>query len=119
MTNTTYTLTDDQIDMIPADIMLRIFGGRDDLRERSHAHGCDASAEATWTDAEGKEWTIRAYGRILGTRLLMWTRTDEAGVDDIMLLEYTDANDDVREYAERIAGDLDCILGVDSPHDLM
>lgn len=98
---TTYTITADAADLIPSDLLVQVLGL--DLAACSHDGGSDASYTATWTDAAGHAWDLPVYGLSVGTRILLWSRTDEAGVADVTAQELTDADADVREYAKALA----------------
>lgn len=100
----TYTLTEDQIDMLPEDVLLAVYPVTHESRGDA-----DASFTAEWREAiEDRLWELPTHGKIYGTRIVLWTHTDEAGVADVAVRDLTDAADDVREYAREIAAGLDC-----------
>jgi hypothetical protein len=96
----TYTIAD--LDLIPADLLVRALGLDWD---RSHG-GSDASYTATWRDRAGHVWDLHVYGCIVGTRLVLWSRTDEADVADVTVRYLVDIVDDIRAYAEELAEEL-------------
>jgi len=101
----TYTITDARLDLIPADLLVPVLGL--DLASLSHDGGADASHTETYLDAAGQSWDLPVYGLVVGTRILMWSRTDEAGVDDVTVEDVTEATDDVQDYAVALATKLD------------
>ena len=75
----------------------------------SEIRRADASAEAVWTDAAGQEWIINGHAMDLGNaRVLIWTTTDEAGVDDVAVIDndYETLEEVAEAAAEEIAGNL-------------
>lgn len=103
------TLTADDLDALPGDVLIRIVGGEAALAEHSNGMRCDASHTAHWRDAVGKRWELPTYLLVVGTRAILWTCTDEAGVADVYVTDAEDPADldaQVREYAEDIAGNL-------------
>jgi len=102
---TIYTITAARVDLIPADLLVPVLGL--DLDRLSHDSGADASHTETYLDAAGQSWDLPVYGLVVGTRILMWSRTDEAGVADVTVQDVTEATDDVQDYAVALATKLD------------
>jgi hypothetical protein len=76
-----------------------------DLREA--APRADASAVVEWRDAGGKIWRLPGYALRVAGRVVLWTLTDEAGVQDIMVSEEADDLDaKIAEYVVEIASSL-------------
>lgn len=105
---TTLTLTSDQIDTLDESLLLSLIG---DLSERSHDTGCDASYCASFRDAAGATWNLPTYLLRVGTRAIMWTHCDGAGVADVSVVDtyddQADMNDQVRQYSMELAAGLD------------
>lgn len=98
----TYTLNDDQIDMLDEDTLLAVYPVDYDSRRSA-----DASFTARWLESsEQRVWNLPTYGRVYGTRIVLWTHTDEAGVADVTVRELVDAHEDVEAYAGEIAAGL-------------
>jgi len=103
---TIYTITAARVDLIPADLLVPVLGL--DLASLSHDGGADASHTETYLDAAGQSWDLPVYGLVVGTRILMWSRTDEAGVDDVTVEDATEsAAEYVQGYAVALATKLD------------
>ena len=105
MDTRTYTITTDAADLIPADLLIDVLSL--DLSARCHDGGSDASHTATFIDRAGKSWDLPVYGLVIGTRIVLWSCADGAGVDDITIADLTSAEDDTREYAELLAAGLE------------
>ena len=76
-----------------------------------------ASHTAHWIDSEGKCWELPTHCMVCGQTVILWTNTDEAGVDDVDTMDYdeTDDLDDlVRGYSEEIASGLGTLADVSS-----
>lgn len=103
----TANLNADSLDRIPEENLLEVLGI--DL----HDIQADESHTAEWIESsENKTWELPTYGLVIGSRVVMWTHTDEAGIDDVTIVDAEcisvdddtiDVADQVREYAEEIA----------------
>jgi len=101
----TLTLTDKQLDMIDALTLIRIVSSI--LHPATNVADPDGTGEATWNDSDGSEWTVRGHYWLVGSRYVRWTDTDEAGIDDIEIVddhEYESDDDAATAYAAEIAG---------------
>ncbi len=97
----TITLTAEQVDQLSADHLLRVVGSLRDLTP-DHSHNIE------WADDQGQVWMLRTHGVCVGAaRIIVWTDTDEAGINDVDVLECElDADNQVYEYGREIADDL-------------
>lgn len=75
----------------------------DALPELSTTQQADASYEAEWVDCNQKTWALPCYLVKLGSRVVMWSNTDEAGIDDETV---ADAEDDLGEQVKAFALEL-------------
>jgi len=107
----TLTLNADQIDLLPAELLLQLLGGKAGLAARSHDLGCTASHTAEWRDAGGKAWLLPCYLLRVASRAVLWSDTDEAGVDDVSVVDTYEDPDDLRLQVEEWATELARILG--------
>lgn len=93
-------LNADQMDELDEVTLLGYLG---DLREYSNDNA-DASWIAQYLDAAQAIWDLPCYLIQAGTRAVMWSDTDEAGVADIEIVEAEeDLDTQIREHAEGIA----------------
>jgi hypothetical protein len=94
------TLTAAQIDALDEALLLSLV----DYRNARP----DASYTAQWLEpSEGKIWDLPCYLLEVGTRVIMWSRTDEAGIEDVIVTDAEqDAAEQVEDYANQIAGGL-------------
>lgn len=109
MSKTTLTFTDAQLDRIDADLLMEVL--RPTLGTALCPGEHDGSGAADWRDAAGQSWTIRTYIRSIGGRWIAWTATEEAGVDDVAILDCLDGDEEdeaAQSYADEIAAGLDC-----------
>lgn len=76
----------------------------------------DESHVAVWQDCITGTWELPTHGLIVGDRVVLWTLTDEAGVNDVSVVEADgdDISEQVREYAEDIASQLGNLCDVSS-----
>ena len=79
------TLTTEQIDRIPEDILPQVIG-----IGGIGPHDADASYEAIGLDCEDGRHETTAYGLIVGSRLLLWCSTPEAGITETDTLDSDD-----------------------------
>jgi len=106
---TELTLNSDQLDELPQSVLIALLG---DLHDRSHDNGSDASHTATWLDAADREWDFPCYILQVGVRAVVWSDTDEARVADISVVDAEDdLQEQIREYADDLAGDLGTLAG--------
>lgn len=67
--------------------------------------------EAHWLDADGQCWTLPVYAIDLGGgKMLTWSDTDEAGIDDVEVI----SADDWPDRAEAIAEELGEVVDLES-----
>jgi hypothetical protein len=73
-----------------------------------------SSADAYWREgSENKLWKVSGKAqKISPNRLLVWIETDEAGIEDVDIVEGENEDTAAIRHAHRMAADLDC----DGPH---
>lgn len=106
-TSRTFTITGETADAIPDANLIAALG----LNLHAIARGgsldvTDATYTAYHRDRAGHRWALPTYGYVVGSRLILWTCTDEAGVADIAIVEDEDVHTQVRHYARALAKDL-------------
>lgn len=103
------TLDSFAIDRIDADDLLYVLT----LDLADHCYdAADASLVVDWRDAAGQTWHLPCHALVIGSRVVMWTRTDEAGIDDVTVVDRDgEVEDQLREFAEDIADDLGTLIG--------
>lgn len=102
------TLTAEKIDELKEDVLLSLI----DLRTVTP----DASHTTRWEDSVGQVWEFPCHLVVIGTRSILWSDADEAGIDDITLSDdayddQSDRDEQLREFAEDIASGLGKLIG--------
>ena len=109
ITTITKTLTTDDLDAMSEDELISVLG---DLRDYTP----DATVTVRWIDAAGHTWDFPCRLLNVGNRAVVWSDTDEAGIEDVSVIDqYEDETpeEQLREYADDIASNLGTLVGDD------
>lgn len=77
------------------------------LKRNYSSQFCDLSHVSYWLDAADQKWALPCYIKKCGYSAVLWSDTDEAGIDDIFTIELADdAERQVIEFANHLAESL-------------
>ena len=94
-------LTDDEL--------LELAGGlADQSKDSQNRGGADATYTATWVESsEQMTWDLPCFLLDFGTRVVMWSCTDAAGVDDVTVAKaQVLVEDQLKAFADDLASNL-------------